>query len=107
MWDKLTGKHAEQRRQNEIETLKALERDKQQANDLRKAQLDERRKLQVEIQQKRFEATKQQAELHKDLASYSRMQERQNIRVTDNFNTQSRLEKIKSPRRNKGPSLEH
>jgi len=106
MWDKLTGKHAEQRKQNEIETLKALERDKQQANDLRKAQLDERRKLQAEIQQMRFEATKQQAELYKDLASYNRMQERQAGSLTERFNTHSRLQRIKSPRKNKGPNLE-
>lgn len=80
LWDKLTGKHAMIKKQNEMETFFKHERDKKQAHDLRTAQMNERRVLQAQIQQRRTEATKQQTELHKDLASYKRMQERASIK---------------------------
>mgnify|MGYP000097249029 CR=1 FL=1 len=105
LWDKLTGKHAEQRRQNEQETFNAYQRDKQQAHDLRKAQLDERRKLQEEIQQKRMEATKRQAEFYKDLASYKRMQEKQQARHSERFNQKSKTNQKSGPEP-QGPELE-
>ena len=61
-------------------------RQTRQVRELHPEDKEKRRKLQTQIQQKRFEATKQQTELYKDLASYKRMQERQNMRVTERFN---------------------
>lgn len=77
LWNKLTGKHARFQKQNEMETFFAYERDKKQNHDLRTAQMNERRNLQAEIQQKRQDHTKLQSQLYKDLGSYRRIQERQ------------------------------
>lgn len=100
LWEKLTGKQAMIRKQNEMETFFRQERDKKQAHDLRTAQMNERRTLQAQIHQKRIEAVRQQTELHKDLASYRRMQERQATRLTERFNNRAHLRKSIASQRN-------
>ena len=106
LWDKLTGKHAQIRKQNEMETFFKHERDKKQAHDLRTAQMNERRTLQAQIQQQRIEATKQQTELHKDLASYKRMQDRQAAKITERFNQVSRVTRDRKPNSGHKPTIE-
>jgi hypothetical protein len=100
LWQKVTGKHAQIQKQNEMETFFAYERDKKQSHDLRTAQMNERRGLQSEIQIVRQAHTKGQTQLYKDLGSYRRMQERQASKASERFNRESRVNL--KPRQDKG-----
>ncbi|MBL4837626.1 MAG: hypothetical protein JKY34_08605 [Kordiimonadaceae bacterium] len=91
LWQKVTGKHAQIQKQNEMETFFAYERDKKQSHDLRTAQMNERRSLQTEIQAVRQTHTKGQTQLYKDLGSYHRMQERASIKHEFNRNHAQQL----------------
>lgn len=50
LWDRVTGEYQKTQARNEAEALADLRRDREQRNELVSAQLDERRKLQLEIQ---------------------------------------------------------
>lgn len=91
LWQKVTGKHAQIQKKNEMETFIAHERDKKQSHDLRIAQMNERRGLQAEIQTMRQDHTKGQTQLYKDLGSYHRMQERTSIKHEFNRNSPQQL----------------
>jgi MobA/VirD2-like, nuclease domain len=103
LWQKVTGKHAQIQKQNEMETFFAHERDKKQSHDLRTAQMTERRGLQTEIQAVRQSHTKGQTQLYKDLGSYHRMQERASIRHEFNRNS---AQKVRSPATRNIPTME-
>jgi len=100
LWQKVTGKHAQIQKQNEMETFFSYERDKKQSHDLRTAQMNERRSLQTEIQAVRQDHTKGQTQLYKDLGSYHRMQERQATNLSERFNQAGRVNL--KPKQDKG-----
>ncbi len=73
IWDRLTGKYAGIRKQNELEAYKSLKRDQAQQQDLIEAQLGERSILQKEIRHSQQAHSKALMRLHKDVAHYMRM----------------------------------
>lgn len=67
LWDRLTGRHAKLRQQNEDETAAAAARDAQEKQVLINRQLDERRQLQREILAARRVHTSEIARLHREI----------------------------------------
>lgn len=68
LWDRLTGQTAKLRDQNESEAYKAAERDAREKQTLIERQLDERRRLQREIDHARRLHTKDRALLYRQLS---------------------------------------
>ena len=64
LWDRLTGQAAKLRDQNERETVQATERDARERQTLIERQLDERRRLQREIDHTRRRHTRDMTLLH-------------------------------------------
>lgn len=97
LWDRLTGKHAATRNENERETFDAYRRDRAQRDELVADQLNERRSLQREILVVRGRHASRVLDLHRDV---SRLREGSEVR-----RDQSRSpEKARDARRD-GPSL--
>src|SRR5690606_9580119 len=69
LWDRLTGQAAKLRDQNERETKGAAERDAREKQILIERQLDERRRLQREIDHTRRLHTKDMALLYRQTSS--------------------------------------
>jgi hypothetical protein len=72
LWDRLTGKHAKLRQENEMETAACLERDASQRQALIETQLRERRDLQREIQDARRSHVRDVTWLHSEIAERRR-----------------------------------
>lgn len=70
LWDKLRGEYAKRRKQNEMEALWALQRDREQRHALLQAQLRERQTLQVQIREARNNHAQRLRELHRDAANF-------------------------------------
>ncbi|MCD1624327.1 relaxase/mobilization nuclease domain-containing protein [Citromicrobium bathyomarinum] len=68
LWDKLTGRKAELRRQNEREAYEALKRDQSQRQAMIEAQLAERRTLQSQILEVRARHEARIDEVYRDLS---------------------------------------
>ncbi len=73
LWDKLTGTYAKTRKQNEMEAVFALERDREQRHQLLQAQLAERSNLQNNIREARQRHAAALRALHHDLTNYRLM----------------------------------
>lgn len=73
IWDRITGQHTRVRRENEAQALAAIRRDRAQRDALVGAQLEERRKLQTEINQAREAQAQLLAELRRDKRRYREM----------------------------------
>ena len=74
IWDRLTGKYARIRRQNEIEALHGYRRDEAEKERLVAQQLAERRPLQHSIEQARAERAEQMDRLRQDVAHYMKLE---------------------------------
>lgn len=70
IWDRLTGRHSETKRQNEREALLALRRDREETDGLIFRHIEERSRLQHRIRDERKSATLDVQRLHRDIASY-------------------------------------
>ena len=73
LWDRLTGRYAKVRKQNEHETLLARDRDQEERQALIDGQLAERRRLQREIRQARHMHASNLTRIYRDVADYQRM----------------------------------
>lgn len=73
VWDRLTGRYARIRRQNEQETWQSARRDQAERDALVERQLEERRELQAEIRAARQAHARDVARLHRDIGHYLRM----------------------------------
>ncbi|WP_299810491.1 relaxase/mobilization nuclease domain-containing protein [uncultured Roseibium sp.] len=74
LWDKLTGKRAKLEKQNEMEALWALQRDREQRHAVIASQMQERQNLQAEITATRSRHAQALLDLHSDTANYRLMQ---------------------------------
>jgi hypothetical protein len=74
LWDRFTGKRAQLEKQNELELLWALQRDRDQRQMTIDAQLRERATLQIEIRAARANHAQKLRDLHFDAANYRLMQ---------------------------------
>jgi hypothetical protein len=73
LWDRLSGKHKAIEKQNQIEALWALERDRRQRDAIIAAQLNERRTLQARIKEERAKRESALLQLYNDFANYREM----------------------------------
>ena len=71
LWDRLTGKQAKLREENERDTARAAERDAREKQTLIERQLDERRRLQREIENIRRLDTRDMTLLHRQRNGYA------------------------------------
>lgn len=83
LWDWITGKSKDIRRQNEREAEEAMTRDGREREALIKAQLAERRGLQTEIRETKRVHAEEVARLNADVADYLRMSGREPERDQD------------------------
>jgi seryl-tRNA synthetase len=74
LWDRLRGEYSKRLKQNEMEALLALQRDREQRQTLLEAQQAERQTLQSQIQQARSRHAERLHDLHRDAANYRLMQ---------------------------------
>ena len=72
LWDRLTGRHTRTIKQNELEAVTGLHRDRAQRDALVGDQLNERRSLQRDMQSVRHRHAANVLELHRDLAHQER-----------------------------------
>lgn len=93
VFDRLTGRHARIRKQNELEAWMALQRDREQRHVLVSAQLAERRELQRRIADVRQRYAYRVVELHRDLTRQL------------NHGLQSQAIELSPRRRPEGPSF--
>ena len=70
LWDRITGRRAEQVRRNERETLESLRRDRAQKDSLIERHLDERESFHTLARQARSSHTREVEDLHRDIADY-------------------------------------
>ena len=70
LWDRVTGRHAETKRQNEREAWQAWQRDQAQREDLIAAQLEERQRLQARMIEVHKAHTQERAQLEADIAAF-------------------------------------
>jgi hypothetical protein len=112
VWDRLTGAYAKKRRRNDAEALQSFNRDREQRDDLRAAQLKDRRDFQRDIRQVRHRHATILLGLHRDLSRQSRADEPRDetrlrgsfTRAAEGLGTSNRHAKpTRSPR---GPSLD-
>lgn len=85
IWDRLTGKHARIRAQNENEAWQCFIRDRTQKDELIAEQLDERRALQVDIKAARKTHELEMEQLKCDVAYYLRMNGREPPELSEDF----------------------
>lgn len=73
VWDRLTGKHARIRKQNEMEAEFARERDGKERDDLVARQIAERRALHAEMKEVRERHQSDLSDLRRDMLHYAEM----------------------------------
>lgn len=74
LWDRVTGKHASIRAQNEVEVTASAERDAAERQALIDCQLEERQRLQQDIRMEREAYARWLARLYRQLADYRHME---------------------------------
>lgn len=85
LWDRITGKYARIRRENERAAFTAYRRDLAQKQSLIDRQLQERQALQHNVRKTRQAHTKDMAQLHRDVAHYMRITARQPVEARNHF----------------------
>jgi hypothetical protein len=73
IWDILTGRYFKTRKKNEVEAFFSQQRDRNQRHDLVQSQLEERQKLQRDIERTREGHARQILSLYRDATDYRRM----------------------------------
>lgn len=100
LWDRVSGNRKHVQRQNEKEAWHAAQRDQQQQDDLVKAQMIERQKLQREIDKLRRKHIKDRHILARDIAQTMRMSEQ-----IERMQSRERHRERTQARERQGPSL--
>lgn len=97
IWHRITGKHAKIKLQNELESLKAWQRDRAEKDALIARQLSERQELQKAVQHFRDQRTKDVGEIENEIGQYLALKRSDLPRVKD-FNEKSG---VRTPTRTK------
>lgn len=102
LWDRVSGRHAAIRRQNEREAWDAVERDRKQRDDLVFAQIRERRVLQERMDALRRRHARDRTILARDIARAMRMKEEHRpqaevVRMRDRTPTDDRAPAYRGP----------
>lgn len=85
IWDRLTGRYTEIRRQNEFEALEGMQRDRAEKDALIFRHLEERKLLHRQRALARQENMKQVESLHQDVATYMKMAGRELPELKSHF----------------------
>jgi len=96
LWDRVNGTHKKIRKQNERETLEALQRDRAEKEELIFEQLDARKLLHDQSKEMRQAHAQQVSELNRDIGGYTEMAA-QPPKLREHF------EKVKGPERSRAP----
>lgn len=96
LWDRVSGNYAKIKRENETEAWNALKRDQDQRDDLVKAQMQDRRALQKDIDKLRRKHTQNRIILARDIAQTIRMSD-QTERIQSHERQRS-IERMQHPR---------
>jgi hypothetical protein len=97
LWDKVTGQSSKVKTQNEREAWDAAKRDQQQRDDLVKAQMVERRKLQIQIEKLRRKHAQDRRLLAREVS--------QTMRMAQQSERMQTLQRQREQTRYRGPSL--
>ena len=95
IWHRLSGKYARVKRQNELESLKALQRDSAEKDALIFRHIDERQKLQKRIQDQRRNHSLELREIRREIF------QQQKMRSEKSSHLQKAFEKASTGRRNR------
>lgn len=107
LWDRMTGKHAAIRRQNEREAAEGQTRDRGERDKLVFGQIDERRALHRDVKEERQRHDERVAELHQDIAAYAGMKDHATLTVeAEAGQKRSALEPQRAHRRSQGRDRE-
>lgn len=102
IWDRLTGKHAEIKQQNERKALLALHRDRGETDTLIFGQIEERERLQQRIRDEKKTNALDVQRLHRDIASFMERREGRAPNMREHFRQATGQRKEFS--RDRGPS---
>jgi Relaxase/Mobilisation nuclease domain len=108
LWDRLTGKHGRQARENEREAWEAMKRDRREKDSLIERQLDERQSYSQRARMMKETHARDVAQLHGDIAEFMRTGKSVPENVKENAREEAG-ERTKRPRRAKkdrGPDRE-
>lgn len=86
IWDRLNGKHRLLKKQNELDTLKSYQHDKQERETLVLKQIQERQKLQENIKAERSKQTRERLILYRDIERYKRLMPQHKTTQTKHHN---------------------
>jgi hypothetical protein len=97
LWDKVTGQSSKVKNQNEREAWDAAKRDQHQRDELVKAQMVERRKLQIQIEKLRRKHAQNRRLLAREIS--------QTMRMAEQSERMQAMERQRKQSRYRGPSL--
>ncbi len=103
LWDRLTGRHTQQTRDNQREALESLRRDRREKDALIECHLDERRDFHALIRQVRNAHARNMESLHQEIASYAMDRERGHPDAEKRLRQREKEHPRKSPGRDSGP----
>lgn len=89
VWHRLTGRYGKIRSQNEREALEGIQRDRAEKDALVSRQLDERQRLQHDIDIQRKAASDELAQLREDVVSYMELEKEDHTQTQDHENDHS------------------
>lgn len=105
LWDRVTGKHGQQTRENERDALAAIRRDRHEKDRLIERHLDERQTYHTLTKQVRDAHAKDVEQLHRDIADYIRMNAAERPDVREHFRQASGRQnrQPEGPSKDRGP----
>ncbi len=110
LWDRLTGQHEKQARENDCEALLALRRDRQEKDNLIERHLDERHSYHQIAREARDTHAKDMEQLHCDIADYMRVGvDKKPLNVLEQFHEVNKQPSIspQRPSKDRGPTRGH
>ncbi|MGC3983123.1 MAG: hypothetical protein QM808_17860 [Steroidobacteraceae bacterium] len=97
IWDRITGKHGKQLRENEREASVSMNRDRHEKDLLIGRQLDERRSYHAQAKQIKTAHEKNVEQLHRDVAGYMRTGPGERFTKNDQEKSNTRQQKDRGP----------
>lgn len=85
LWDRITGRHGKQAKENEREAITALQRDRREKDALIARHLDEREAFHMLARQQKQAHAKDVEQLHQDIAAYHQLNEKTSAPLRSRF----------------------
>jgi len=103
IWDRLTGRYSRQVRENEREAIEAMHRDRREKDRLIERHIDERQTYHTLAKHVKASHARDVEQLHRDVAEYGRMPERQREGADERFQGANRERTPRGQRRKHDP----